>query len=266
MSEIGAFRSYLLQWWRAAWAPAWDSFGWLGLAIAFVFWAWRKVWPENFQWSAAHVGLTPDAVMSDYVWFVPLAFGIGVLGYRLLRAPYEIHLASERTSADMLATANARIAELEGVREFNVTINHGGYYAVRDNDEDRGVWVIAHDVVITNLSDKAVPLALWLFMAPPSDSYRHGSSVQTDVPSWAQHELVDLALPGVVNVPGLAAVRGFCATNFDQQAFHLIASGDTDVVAKQLPVWLEVVNLLTDERKSHSLNFIARNLDRAKQP
>ena len=33
--------------------------------------------------------------MSDVVWFIPLSVGSVVLAYRLIRAPYEIHLEQE---------------------------------------------------------------------------------------------------------------------------------------------------------------------------
>ena len=95
MPEV-MFRRYLRAWWSAAWAPAWDLFGWLGVAVGGVLWLWNKRWPENYKWSAQSIGITPEAAMSDIVWVLPMVAGVLLLAYRFVRAPFEMHLVLAR--------------------------------------------------------------------------------------------------------------------------------------------------------------------------
>ena len=99
------FRSYLHQWFKAAWAPAYDLLGLAAVVVGAVLWAWHKFWSENFQWAAGRVGFSAEAAVSDLVWEIPLALGASVLTYRLVRAPYEMHVAAEKRLRDAEITA-----------------------------------------------------------------------------------------------------------------------------------------------------------------
>jgi hypothetical protein len=92
MPDTNSFAAYARQWWRAAFAPAWDFFGWFGAVVGGLLWAAHKYAPQQFTAFSGALGVTPEAAMSDLVWQVPLAAGAIVLAYRLVRAPYEIHV------------------------------------------------------------------------------------------------------------------------------------------------------------------------------
>jgi hypothetical protein len=105
------FGAYLRAWWKAAFAPAWDAFGWLGLAFGAVLWAWHRFRPGSFGTVVRYFGFTPDAALSDLVWIVPLLLGAAVLLFRLIRAPFEMYIALEK-----------RVATLSDVFPFAVSV------------------------------------------------------------------------------------------------------------------------------------------------
>ncbi|HVG56769.1 MAG TPA: hypothetical protein VM846_20190 [Vicinamibacterales bacterium] len=90
------FGTYLRRWFKAAAAPAYDLLGVAGVVVGAVLWAWHRFWSENFRWAAGRAGLSPEAAVSDLVWGIPLTLGFAVLAYRLVRAPYEMHVEAER--------------------------------------------------------------------------------------------------------------------------------------------------------------------------
>lgn len=94
------FTAYLRAWWKAAFAPAWDAFGWFGVAVGAILWAWHRFWPDSFGLATRYFGFSPDAAMSDLVWIIPLLLGVAVLLYRLVRAPFEMYIALEKRVMD----------------------------------------------------------------------------------------------------------------------------------------------------------------------
>jgi hypothetical protein len=86
------------QWWNAAFAPAWDVIGVVAFLVGLVLWAWNRYWPDSLTQVAARLGIAQQAAMNDLVWWLPLTCGGAVLMYRLVRAPYELHVASEETA------------------------------------------------------------------------------------------------------------------------------------------------------------------------
>jgi hypothetical protein len=119
MASNLSFRSYLWQWVRAAVAPTYDFIGWVAMGLGAVLWAWHKYRPENFQWTAERLGISPEVAMSDPVWIVPLTLGALVLVYRLARAPYEIHRASLATAELAEQKLQGQLARLEGLIAIN---------------------------------------------------------------------------------------------------------------------------------------------------
>lgn len=93
------------MWGRAAFAPAWDAFELFGTVLGLALTAWRLLFPGNFTWAAKLVGLTAEAAMSDAVLVFAVVLGGCVFAYRIIRAPYEIHLRDADESKRRIQSA-----------------------------------------------------------------------------------------------------------------------------------------------------------------
>jgi hypothetical protein len=258
------FWGFVCLWWSAATKGAMDRIGFLSLVVGALLWWWRKYYTASFDVAVGYLGISPDAAMTDLVWQVPIGLGCLALGWRFLRAPYEIHLAEvqKRASLETLINESA---------QFKLSIESGGYYIAASKPGDScvlpGVWLVYYDVVITNHSEKQVPLELWLHVGMKADgSWRFGEVCEPVVPMWAVEPAVedDEGFERLVNLPGLSAKTGYCATNLGHDVIATAGVVDEKELAEQRPFWLEVKNKLTNESKSHPMNYIARNVDRAR--
>jgi hypothetical protein len=262
-----SFRSYLRQWFDAAVRPAYDTYGWVSGAIGFALWLCHKYWPKQFKWAADQVGVPAEVAMSDLVWIVPLGFGFLVLAYRLLRAPYEIHDAQTQASQKTEADLRARIADLE---RGEIDVKSGGYYISASTPGEScaypGVWVIYYDLVITNRTDRHLPLELWLMVGTkPDGSSRFGDTAQNGIGGWALQSFVESETPfsRVVNLPARSTESGFCFTNLTHEILKMANVANEKELAESRPFWLDIRNMLTGESKSYPINYLARRADRA---
>src|ERR1035437_7482703 len=98
-SMLKSFIAYLWRWFKAAFKPAADFVGGISLVLGAIIWAWHKYRPGSFKSAADTLGISPEAAMSDLVWQIPLWAGAAVFLWRLLRAPYEIHVTTEKANA-----------------------------------------------------------------------------------------------------------------------------------------------------------------------
>jgi hypothetical protein len=271
------FWQYFRLWFHAVRKGMWDTFGTLTTLAALAVWVWSEFWPQSFQSTAARFGVTPENAMSDWVWQVPLGVGLLTLAFRAVRAPYEIHLATvtahdaslnELRSA--LAQAGSQLAQMKAAAErFEIDVETGGYYFSASKPGERcvlpGVWLFAYGVTITNRADKQIPLELWLHIAMRDDgSWRVGEVCQSVVPAWGTREFLDDQKPfdRILNLPAISAESGYCAARFEHSIIGSSDVSDLKGLAETRAVWLEIKNKLTNESKFHSVNYLARNIDR----
>jgi hypothetical protein len=267
-SEVTTPKSYFRTWWKAAWAPAYDVFGVLGVALGVCLGVWHKFRPENFRWTASQFGLSPEAAMSDLVWIIPLAFGLSVLAYRLIRAPFEIHVSNENRHQSEAASLKTQIQEFQRASEFNIDIRYSGYRAgaekavlvhVREGD----AWVVFHDLVITNRSEKQAPLELWLLILTEDGMTADVQPAEWFCPDWVTERFSNQKkqLEGVLNVPGRSSVSGFCTARFSAESLMAGVSSPEELVEARR-FWLQVRNNITGETRSREITDAARRGDR----
>jgi hypothetical protein len=273
LPAVPTFLGYLRVWFRAVRKGAWDTFGTVSTLAALAIWLWTEYWPDSFKAAAARFGVTPENAMSDWVWQVPLGVGLLALAYRTIRAPYEMHVSALATHNATLKEAQASLAEtqrqLAAKEGFEIGVETGGYYFAASEPGERcalpGIWLFAYGVTITNRADRQIPLELWLHIALREDgSWRVGELCQSVVPAWGTRDFLEdqTSFDKILNLPALSAQSGYCAVRFEHSIIDSSDVSDVKGLAETRAVWLEVKNKLTDESKSHSINYLARNIDR----
>jgi hypothetical protein len=95
------FRQYLAAWSKEATKGLIDRFGLLNLLVSFALWAWNRYSPTTLEATAKKLHLSASAAMSDWVWQLPLLVGVALVGYRFVRAPYEMHLQTSANGQDI---------------------------------------------------------------------------------------------------------------------------------------------------------------------
>lgn len=118
-------REYLWQWFGAARKGAWDTFGSVSTLVGFVLWAWHKFDEVTFRRFSDALRVSPEAAMSDLVWQIPVAVGACVLGYRFIRAPYEIHLATLTTHEEDKQAVQSALIRAESELADRRSRDHG---------------------------------------------------------------------------------------------------------------------------------------------
>jgi hypothetical protein len=219
-------RRYLAQWLRTAFAPAWDAFGWIGVVVGLSLWVWHRFWPDNFKWTADKVGLSPEAAMSDLVWVIPLVFGASILAYRLIRAPYELHVGQASSARDMeerlraeLERQQRQIASLEqrlhdqGPR-LGCTIDQ----VIIGELPDRSKRTVAFIVTVTNQGGDSVANGWQMFLTLPDVPRRELKIQWSAGPTTFQFEGRAVQIDGTIYdktaqpVPRGGMVRGYCVS------------------------------------------------------
>jgi hypothetical protein len=118
------FHRYLAAWLKAAFKPAADVIGGVASFVGAAVWGWHKWAPGSFAATVGKLGLSAEAAMSDLAWEIPLWIGAAVFLWRLVRAPYEIHLqtvaALESAEAVIVqqAVTQAEKVRVDAVRNF----------------------------------------------------------------------------------------------------------------------------------------------------
>lgn len=266
-----SFAEYFRQWIKASIAPAWDLFGGLGVLLGLGLWAWNRYWPLTFKGAMAAIGFTPEAAMSDLVWQIPLGAGLLAFAYRFIRAPYEIHQAAQDSHRTAVAALRQEVDQLRASGGFNIEVRHGGYYLTQPEPGDEevvmpGTWFVCYDIVITNRTEKQLPLEIWVQIGMnPEATWRYGEVAVSAYPAWA---LPNVGLEGVkpfervLNLPGLSSVTGFCVCQLTDGAVVKMAGLATlKELAEQRPFWLEIKNNLTGQSHHHGLNHHAHLVD-----
>ena len=95
------FRQYLAAWSKEATKGLIDRFGLLNLLVSFALWAWNRYSPTTLEATAKELHLYVSAAMSDWIWQSPLLVGVALVGYRFVRAPYEMHLQTLANGQDI---------------------------------------------------------------------------------------------------------------------------------------------------------------------
>ena len=281
-----SFWTYLRTWFKAAFSPAWDVFGGLGLTVSALIWAWHRFWPGPFASAAGVIGFSQEAAMSDLVWEIPLWFGLAVFSYRLVKAPYELHRKSlqdaETSKGPLITKLDVYRRSIDGLLDqikelkheqqqatgFSIDIDAGGLYVTANDPAVRvtlpGVWAFFYTVVITNQTEKQLPLEIWLHVGMRADgSWRMGEVCQTTLPAWAVSEALqdDTPFERLINLPARSAVSGFCAAHFGHDVLGMAGVRDAKELANTRPFWLEIKNKLTGESRFRAMNTIASQLE-----
>lgn len=284
---IPTFGRYLRLWWKSAFAPAADAFGWFGVVVGLILWAWEKYFPENFAWSAGRIGLTKEAAMSDLVWQVPLALGALVLLYRILRAPFEMQAARDKESAAVVAEQDVKLEvyrrsidglheqiagikkahadALQSLSDFNIHCEYGSRYGLARADGtslfslDNEPWLIFTDVCITNRGAARTPLEFWIYISTEINEHsmkvgeRVGHAV---IPDWVverlKHETSGRrVLPDTLNLgPREVSPRCYCGIRLSGIAQVLEVKSMKEIV-DDLPLWFRV----EDKTANRNMDF-----------
>jgi hypothetical protein len=261
------FSPYLRAWWKAAFAPAWDAFGWLGVAVGAILWAWHRFWPRSFDVVARYCGLTPNAAMSDLVWILPLMLGVAVLLYRLVRAPFEMHIASEKHAQKQMAELRAEVGALRTrTHAFDIDVQLNGVYLVKkpDTNEWPVFYVVIPGVVLTNRGDEQIPVEPW-FTILVADGWHEGRAAMNAQPPESVIDEMKLGgeehLKRVVNLRPRKSESGYWVFECDYSILHWIGATDEEL-AKLLkrPLWLDLKNLVSGESRYRTLNPEANQL------
>jgi hypothetical protein len=227
-----------------------------------------------------HFAIHPVA---RYMWAAPEAVYLDL--WRSLDAETA---ESQRANAEKIRELNAKLetsrasieglqrqmGDLQSAQQFKINIDTGGYYiAINDKPEyprtKPEIWLVYHGVVITNETEKQLPLELRMRAGMRADdAYRISWPCRSTLPDWIDKRSLEDEKPfdRLLNLPPLAAVSGFCATDLPYDIFHTADVVGAKEFAETRPFWLEVKNKLTDESdesKSHAMNYIARNIDRS---
>jgi hypothetical protein len=208
--------------------------------------------------------------MSDLIYQIPIGAGIAVLAYRLIRAPYEMHVANEASHRAEVSTLEVALAKHRQPKNLNVEI--GGYYYVTDDSvtDPDGAWLICYRVVIANPDDKPVALELWPTLAMKENaSWRIGEISQGNPPGWAlkgdpyvgDHE----AFGSIVNIAGGSARAGYCSVYVPASTVKFAGVADWKELSQKRALWLEVRNKLTHESRFVPVNYLARKIDHQEQ-
>jgi hypothetical protein len=166
------------------------------------------------------------------------------------------------------ATRLAVQSELDRLRDelsrpFKIKIETNGYFIVAE-EEKPPWWLVCYGVIITNQTEKPIPIEMALFTGSVEGNAKYGEECRLSIPEWMKGKgpLEGVGPLSVLSVPALENVTGFCATRFSDEVFLMTSTKDAKELVEGRPFWLEARNTSTNESQFHALNFLARNIDR----